>query len=321
MMLPTLGHWAAATDESHQAPHPGDSEPVHVNHIETRFLKLILHSLLSGLALLALSPTTVAGQTADELQRKARAALEKGDAKTALALAAKAIELDAKNSDSFLLRGTAHEALRQHKEAVADFDRAIQLDPKNAEAYNRRGSEQFKLGRIKESIADFDRFLQIRPDQAPGHWKRGISYYYAGRFDDGRKQFEGYEKVDTNDVENAVWHFLCVARMSGIDKARAGLLKIGKDKRVPMMQVYELFAGKLKPEDVLAAARADSPPAELLNRQLFYAQLYLGLYHEVAGEKKQALEHMNQAVEHKIGHYMWDVAKVHQGILQKAPEK
>ena len=47
----------------------------------------------------------------------------------------------------------------------------------------------------------------LRPDQEPAHWKRGISYYYAGRFDEGRKQFEGYQTVDDNDVENAVWRY------------------------------------------------------------------------------------------------------------------
>ena len=66
---------------------------------------------------------------------------------------------------------------------------------------------------MKESLADFDKFLALRPAEKNGHWKRGISLYYAGRFEDGKKQFEGYENVDTNDVENAVWHFLCNARV------------------------------------------------------------------------------------------------------------
>ncbi len=162
--------------------------------------------------------------------------------------------------------------MHQPKEAVADFDKAIEFDPKLAEAYDQRGSEHFKLGQIKGSLADFDKFLELRPDERNGHWRRGITLYYAGQFDEGRKQFEGYEKVDgaTNDVENAVWHYLCNARAIGPAKARAALLKIGKDGRVPMMEVYALYGGKAKPDDVLAAARAGDPrPAELKQR-LFY---------------------------------------------------
>src|SRR4029077_18897172 len=133
-------------------------------------------------------------------------------------------------------------------EALADLNKVLELDPKRAEVINRRGALHFKLGQIKESVADFDRFIALRPDEALGHWMRGISLYYAGRFDDGRKQFVGYEKVDTNDVENAVWRYICMAKTVGADKARDTILKIGNDKRIPMMVVYELFSGKAKPE-------------------------------------------------------------------------
>src|SRR5262249_31316097 len=150
------------------------------------------------------------------------------------------------------------------------------------------------------------------------HWKRGITCYYLGKFDEGKKQFEGYEKVDTNDVENAVWHFLCAARATNVEKARAGMLKIGKDERVPMMQVYDLYLGKAKPEEVLAAVKEGDPKGDKLTERLFYAHLYLGLYYEVQGDKKLALEHLTKATDdYKIGHYMWDVAHVHRDLLKK----
>jgi lipoprotein NlpI len=257
-------------------------------------------------------------ETADELLKAARTALMKRNADEALRLADKAIPLDPKNAEAYLLRGTIHEALRHNAEAVADFDKCLERNPALADAYDHRGSEHFKLGHIAESLRDFDKFLELRPEKRPGHWQRGITCYYAGKFDDGRKQFEGYEKVDTNDVENAVWHYLCVARMAGPEKARASILKIGNDKRVPMMQVYALYSGQAKPEDVLASVQEGKPAPDELNQRLFYAHLYLGLYHEVAGDKKQALEHMKQAAEeHKIGHYMWDVARVHLDLLRK----
>jgi lipoprotein NlpI len=274
-------------------------------------------------ALLLLLCRDVGAESPDDLLKQARAALAKGQAEQALALANQAVVQEPKNAQAYLLRGTAYAASQQHKEAVADFDKAVDSDPKLAEAYQRRGGEHFKLGHIEQSIKDFDKFLELKPDQIPGHWQRGISYYYAGRFDEGRKQFEGYEKVDTNDVENAVWHFLCVARLSGVETARASLLKIGKDKRVPMMQVYELFAGRLKPEDVLSTARTGQPSAAELNQRLFYAHLYLGLYYEATGDEKQALVHITKAAEeHKTpGHYMWDVARVQRDLLRGAARR
>jgi len=272
-----------------------------------------------GLWLVLLSAAPGQTESVDELLKKAKTALMQGDADQATALLTKAVALDPKSKAALLLRAAVAEARGKHADALADLTKVVTLDPKAAEAIDRRGGVHFKLGKFAESLADFDQFIALRPTEFEGHWRRGITCYYAGKFAEGRKQFEGYEKVDTNDVENAVWHFLCVARADGVDKARAALLKIGKDARVPMMEVYALYGGKAKPEDVLAAAQAANLPAEQLSVRLFYAHLYLGLYYEVLGERKKALEHMTPAAEkYKIRHYMGDVAQVHLAVLRQA---
>jgi lipoprotein NlpI len=51
---------------------------------------------------------------------------------------------------------------------------------------------------------------------------------------------------------------------------------------------------------------------------LFYAHLYVGLYHEAAGDEAKTKEHLSAAVEkYQIGHYMWDVANVHLARMKK----
>ncbi len=268
-------------------------------------------------AVLAFAP----GETVEDFVKQSLAALKGGDADKALGLAEKAVAADPDGAPSYYARGLARAALHRSADAIADFDQTLKLDPKKVEAYDARGSEEFKLAKFAESVADFDRYLEAAPKQAPGHWRRGISLYYAGRYDDGRKQFAGYEKVDTNDVENAVWHFLCAARADGLDKARVSMLKIGKDSRVPMMTVYDLYRGEAKPEDVLAAAAAgDATDAERKER-LFMAHLYLGLYFDATGDRKQALEHITQAAhKYYVGGYMGDVARVHEAVLLKDKE-
>jgi len=258
------------------------------------------------------------GPSVAELLRDAQAALKEGKTEEALRLAGDAIKADPNNAHVHFARAVIHESLGKHKEAIADFDKAITLDPKGAAAFNHRGSEQLKLGHFTESIKDFDRYLQLKPEDEPGHWRRGIAYYYAGKFDEGRKQFEGFQTVDNNDVENAVWRYLCMARVSGADRARQDMLKIGNDRRVPMMQIYALFSGKAKPDDVLSAAKAGNASLEQRTERLFYAHLYLGLYHDAAGDKQLALEHLSRAAnDYKIGHYMWDIALVHRDLLRK----
>lgn len=259
---------------------------------------------------------------AKELLARAQAAYSSGKTEEATALATKAVEADPTNPEGFYVRGRLEEASRRYDKAIADYSKVLEIDSTATGLYQRRGEARFKFGQINESIADFDKFIQLAPQQKPHHWQRGISCYYAGRYEDGRLQFELHQTVNSNDVENAVWHFLCVAKKSGLEKARASLIRIKEDRRVPMMQVYALYAGKGTVDAVLDAARAGHPAAAELNRRLFYAQLYLGLYYDAQGDTKTARGHIARAAEnYEAGSYMGDVARVHLKLMDQAGKK
>lgn len=187
-----------------------------------------------------------------------------------------------------------------------------------AREHQRQGEEEFKAGNFEEAITHWDKVIKLVPEQEAHHWQRGIACYYAGEFGKGRRQFEMHQKVNSNDVENAVWHFLCVARESGLTEAKEKLIPIQGDGRVPMMEVHALFAGKSTPEIVLETAKAGSPSARELKNRLFYAHLYLGLYAEARGRREEALEHIRKAaVDYSQAHYMGEVARVHLKLLEK----
>lgn len=255
-------------------------------------------------------------QTPEELLKAADAAVRDKKPQEALKLATKAIQAEPMNVEALFFRAGVYEQLDKYNESVDDYTRILALEKAPANAYQFRGLVNFKAGKIKESIADFDKYIELKPQAKISHWQRGISYYYAKRYDDGKKQFEGYQDFDSNDVENAVWRFMCMVRKDGLAKARKDILKIGDDKRVPMRQVYDLYKGDLKPDDVFAAAKKGEPTPGTLSQRLFYAHLYVGIYEDLLGNKKAALEHLNKAAdEHRIGHYMWDVARVHRDLL------
>src|SRR5437762_7871975 len=193
-------------------------------------------------------------KSADELLTQAGVSFAKGNREDAIELATRAIAAEPKNAKAYYVRGRFYAEVRQPQKAVKDLNQALALDPAAALAYYQRGAENFKLGRIQESAADFDKFIDLSPAQAPKLWQRGISLYYAGRYEDGQRQFELHQTINSNDVENAVWHFQCVARRAGIDKARASLLKVEHDPRVPMPQIYALYAGNGSAEEVMTAA-------------------------------------------------------------------
>jgi lipoprotein NlpI len=280
-----------------------------VNRLKT--LSLTAFALLAAVLLSAFGKPDF-----EDLLQQASDAFGAGMTKEALALLDQAVAAEPENPRGYFERARFSEATGQSINAVADYVEVLKREPSRAQAWQSRGTEHFKLGHIKESIADFDKFLSLVPQQAPHHWQRGIAYYYAGRFTDGRKQFELHQTVNPNDVENAVWHFLCVTRESGVEKARAALIPIKGDGRVPMMEVHALFAGKAKPDDVLKAAKAGTGVSFARRKQqLFYAYLYLGLYYEALGDDKQAREHITKAAgEFLVNDYMGDVARVHKQL-------
>ena len=164
---------------------------------------------------------------------------------------------------------------------------------------------------MTKALTAWDRPVADAPDEKPQHWQRGLALYYDGKYQEGREQFEAHQKVNPQDVENAAWHFLCVARLENPGAARKVFIPIIADPRVPMKEIHALFAGKGTEAAVLKAADAATDPGNL-RTQRCYAHLYLGLYHEALSDATIANEHLIKAAgEFKMNHYMGRVAQVH----------
>jgi lipoprotein NlpI len=268
--------------------------------------------------MLAWAPLRLSAQdVAGELDGRVAKALVEKNYDEAIQLATKAIAAEPDRPAGYALRATAYIAAGKSREAIADLDRLLAMNPGQPRLLEVRGTEKFKLRQFKEAIADFDQECKLDPARSPWHWKRGLAYYYAGQYDKGRDQFQAYHDREDNDVENAVWRVMCMARIKGVGlkKGQEEILVVRRDSRVPMMEAYALFAGKATPDDVQQAIKRGMPDDGELNRRMFYGNLYLGLYHDMVGERNRAVEHLKVAVKHPIEHFMWDIAKLHLALL------
>ncbi|MGV3754317.1 MAG: tetratricopeptide repeat protein [Verrucomicrobiota bacterium] len=276
---------------------------------------LILLSLLTGITFLS---HAAEDPKVSELLQRADEKLKAGNVKQALELADEAVKTNAKDLRSFYFRGRLYELDKQYDKALPDYTEVLKNDTRATPLYQRRGEVNFRLGNFKESVADFDEFLKRVPAQAPHHWQRGISYYYAGMFTEGVKQFEDHRTVNANDVENAVFHYICLVKAKDKATALKEFIPIQGDSRVPMMQIHALYAGKATVGEVLSAARVGDPGPEELKNRLFYANLYIGLWYEAEGNAKIAREHIFKAAgEYAVEGYMGDVARVHAAVFRK----
>jgi lipoprotein NlpI len=280
------------------------------------------HSATLVIALLSIVSPVAAEEPLPEsvqtLLRTAQRHYQQDKTEQAIEVAGQAVKAAPKRIEPHFMRAMFLSDDQQWDKAVADLDRVVELRPKLAEAYYRRGRLHYLAAKPKLSVADFDRYVALKPEREKSLWERGISHYYTGQFKEGARQFELYQTYLGNDVENGVWRYLCMARSDGVKKAQASMLDIKGDRRVPMTEIYRLYRGELKPADVLTAATAGQASKSQQSHRLFYAHLYLGLYHEVHNRPKQALKHLRLAADkYRITHYMGDVARVHLELEKK----
>ena len=199
-------------------------------------------------------------------------------------------------------------------------DAAIAADPRAVDAYSRRGDDQLFLGHFSESVADFEKMIALDPTQDAPHWRLGIAYYFAGQFAKSARQFEKYHNYDGGDRENGVWRFLAQARLDGIEKARGEMLVYTHFDREPFPSLYEMFAGKKTPDDVLAEMK--SKGLENDENAMFFGRYYAGLDEDLLGHHTRALQLLAEAVAGPLKGgsaaglpYMWQVARLHFDVL------
>ena len=191
--------------------------------------------------------------------------------------------------------------VRQHQDP-----RAIRLA---ADIYLRSGKTEW-------ATRLFNRYAESEPEQIPTLWQRGIALFFTGKYAAAAQQFELHRKVNPNDVENAAWHFLCLAKAKSLAAAKASVLPAPNDPRIPMKEIHALLTSgdtdaindRVNKTEVGSDERAEAA---------FYGDFYLALYADAQGQASTALKLMNRAAKDAPRHYMGDIARVYAKHLQK----
>ncbi len=204
----------------------------------------------------------------------------------------------------------------RHQQAIAAA-RAALADAPAASAHARLGDALLRGGKVAEAVQEFDQAIMLNPAIEPYLWQRGIALYFAGDYAAGQRQFEKHREVNPTDVENAAWHFVCVAKASGVEEARQLVLPAPGDRRPPMKQILAYLNGG-KAQAIEQAVEAEKGSANADRSARFYADLYLGLVADAEGKQAAALAAMERAADVPMTHYMADVARLYAGHLKEA---
>ncbi len=214
------------------------------------------------------------------------------------------------------LRVTAIRALQagESAKAIEAVDKLLKQSPNDAGNLRLAGDVYLRSGKSKQAAELFDRYLKLQPEALAGLWQRGIALYFARKYKAGVEQFEVHRRVNPNDVENAAWHFLCVAKAESFDKAKSVVLPAPNDPRAPMEEVLQMLSPG---ETDKVIKKMESFPTNTRGRESadFYGNFYLGLYADAAGDRATAKRYMDLSAKDASFSYMGDVARVYAAYL------
>lgn len=222
--------------------------------------------------------------TRDELSQRAEAALKRGD----------------------------------QQQAIAAADAMVGQFPDDQPMWRVAGDVYLRSGQVPQATKWFNQYAKAQPDELPELWQRGIALYFNGDLDEAARQFEVHRTVNPNDVENAAWHFLCVAKSKSVEEAQRLVLPAPGDPRIPMAEVLQMLSTG-DTESVIK--KMESQPAGTLRgaRANFYGDFYLGLYADAVGDHEEALRYLKRCAKDAPRHYMGDVARVYANVLANKP--
>ncbi|WP_186776072.1 tetratricopeptide repeat protein [Rubripirellula reticaptiva] len=217
-----------------------------------------------------------------------------------------------RDASESLRRGDRDAAIKAADAMVADYG-------DNVQAMVEAGDVYLRSGKPDQAVVQFDRFIEKVPTQMPYLWQRGIALYFVGKYQAAAEQFAKHRAVNPHDVENAAWHFVCVAKADSPEKARQMLLPAPGDGREPMNEVLEMLSsGNTKSvRDRINWVVKRAPESGAAEDAKFYGELYLGLYADALGDRDEAIERMKAASADAPRHYMGDVGRVYADLLSE----
>ncbi len=214
------------------------------------------------------------------------------------------------------------DALRRgdHDAAASTAQQLLKRSPEDPQTWRLVADALLRTGRVERAAELYDQFAEERPETVPFLWQRGIALTLSGRYQDAARQFESHREVNPNDVENAAWHFLALAKATTVREAREKLLPAPGDPRPPMKEVLQFLKdGNAEP----VTDRIEQLPEETPARRsaAFYGYLYLGMVADAEGDTMQALSLVTRSTEYTGNNYMGDVARAYAGILKRQSDQ
>ena len=134
--------------------------------------------------MLALISFSAVSQTAIEYTQKGMELYEKHEFMEAILNLNKAIEIDAKYAQAYLVRGNIKSAFEDYHGAMKDYNSAVELSPKLSDGFFVRGNVKMKLQDYYGAIADYTSAIAINENYVEAYFSRGKAKQFLQAYED-----------------------------------------------------------------------------------------------------------------------------------------
>lgn len=110
-----------------------------------------------------------------------------GNFAEAKSLAEKAIVLDPKYLDSYLLLAGIQVAAKEYEGAISTYKKALEFEPKNRDALLYYGVTLAEVGRTKEGVAQIEKLVKLK-DNNESNIDQAVAFYYLAKIYDQSNQ-------------------------------------------------------------------------------------------------------------------------------------
>lgn len=139
-----------------------------------------------AILLMLMTPIALGGcgaETEPDPFERGVAALEAGDADTALRLFNAVLARTPDDAEALVNRGLAQAARGRHAHALADYTAAIRIDAAYQDAYVNRGVLLLETGNAVDAIDDFNRAIELDSEDADAYRNRGFAWHALEEWD------------------------------------------------------------------------------------------------------------------------------------------
>lgn len=112
----------------------------------------------------------------------ARRLAREGNLDEALDRTNKALQLDSKSAEGFMIRALIHEQKKNQKEALKDLSSAIVNAPNDALAYSRRAALYMRQNQTARALSDYDKCVNREPNDSYYRFCRAVLRLKLGNF-------------------------------------------------------------------------------------------------------------------------------------------